>query len=245
MRKSFVLLTNLGLLLLASCAADIEQSVNSDGSVFNQESLSMEVIEDAPSSTLAPLDNPRQFLADLLYEGLQALDSDRLLTPVDDNAHARFKRVLAYEPDNQIAIEGLQSIVARYLQLAEQSMRRGLFDESLAFIDNARFVDSDDPRITPVWTALQAEMNSGDLFFTLDNKEFSERSAQAIEKLQDIAKQAQQTNAFFLITAPNDELGRWMFLIMRDSVPGYRLRGNIELARQTSIRLRLPKTSAE
>ncbi|MEX2468702.1 MAG: hypothetical protein WD396_03010, partial [Pseudohongiellaceae bacterium] len=52
-------------------------------------------------------------IADLLYEGLQALDEDRLLTPVDDNAHARFQRVLAYEPDNQLALEGLEDIVLR------------------------------------------------------------------------------------------------------------------------------------
>jgi hypothetical protein len=31
-----------------------------------------------------------------------------------------------------------------------------------------------------------------------------------------------------------------MFSIMRDAVAGYRLRGNIELASRTSIRLRLP-----
>ncbi|MFN3163315.1 MAG: hypothetical protein ACE37N_07505 [Pseudohongiellaceae bacterium] len=36
----------------------------------------------------------RRLIADLLYEGLQALDDDRLLTPADDSAHARFRRVL-------------------------------------------------------------------------------------------------------------------------------------------------------
>ena len=231
-------------LLLGSCAAPIELEENPQSGVQQPEedTFSISAIEDAELAVLSPLLNDRQFIADLLYEALQALDNDRLLTPVDDNAHGRFKRVLAYEPDNEIALQGLKDIVQRYLQLAEQSMRRGLFEEAKTFIDNAKFVDADDPGIAGVWLALQAEMNSDDLFYNLNNREFSARTDSAKAKLEEIARQAQQENAFFLITAPNDDLARWMFGVMRDAVSGYRLRGNIELASQTSIRLRLPKT---
>ena len=60
--------------------------------------------------------------------------------------------------------------------------------------------------------------------------------------LIDIANQAREHEAFFLITAPNDELARWMFSVMRKAVSGYRLRGNIELASRAGIRLRMPVT---
>ncbi|MDA1370019.1 MAG: hypothetical protein O2971_04545 [Proteobacteria bacterium] len=186
-------------------------------------------------------ENRRQFIADLLYEGLQALDANRLLTPIDDNAHARFKRVLAFDPDNEIALQGLQDIVGRYLQLAGEASRQGLFSEAEILLGRARFVDENHPDLVIAWLGLQAEMTSGDLFFTLDANEFTRRSDKARATLTDIARQAQQHNAFFLITAPNDDLARWMFSIMQEAVIGYRLRGNIELAVRASIRLRMPQ----
>lgn len=185
----------------------------------------------------------QRFLADILYAALQALDEDRLLTPIDDNAHARFMRVLAYDANNPIALQGIQDIVLRYLQLCEQSMRRGLFEEANTMLDRARFVDADHPQIESVSLALEAEMNSEDLFFELDSREFSRRTEQAQNQLADIAQQAREHSAFFLITAPNDDLGRWMVSVMRQAVDGHRLRGNIEMASRTSIRLRMPSTA--
>ena len=184
--------------------------------------------------------NQQRVIADILYEALQALDEDRLLTPIDDNAHARFMRVLAYDFDNSIALEGIQDIVTRYLQLSRESMYRGQFEESRIMLDRASFVDSAHPLIEVVSQELQQEMKSGDLFFDLDYREFSRRSELAQNQLEDIARQAKQNNAFFLITVPNDDLARWMVSIMRGAVPGHRLRGNIELASRSTIRLRMP-----
>jgi hypothetical protein len=188
----------------------------------------------------AAVEDRQRFIADTLFEGLQALDGDRLLTPVDDNAHARFMRVLAYDPDNEIALQGLQDIVVRYVELSEEASRQGLFLDAELMLDRARFIDEDHPSIARARISLQTEMNSGDLFFDLDNADFANRSDSAREQLADIARQAKQHAAFFLITAPNDDLARWMFGAMRVAVEGYRLRGNIELAGRISIRLRMP-----
>jgi len=43
------------------------------------------------------------------------------------------------------------------------------------------------------------------------------------------------------ITAPDDELARWIYGVMRNSTPGYRLRANIEIASGVLLRLRMPK----
>lgn len=181
----------------------------------------------------------QRWIADILFEALQAMDSDRLLTPVDNNAHIRFQRVLAYDPSNEIALEGLQNIVERYLKLSAEANRRGLFEESKVLLNNARFVDDAHPGLAAATEALLAEMDSGDLFFQLDAQDFSKRSESAEQQLIDIALQARQHEAFFLITAPNDDQARWMFSVMRNAVKGYRLRGNIELASRTTIRLRI------
>lgn len=184
----------------------------------------------------------RRYIADILFEGLQALDADRLLTPVDNNAYSRFQRALAFDPDNAIALQGLQDIAARYLQLSLQASRRGLFAEASTMLENARLVSPDHPELAAVWVALQAEMNSGDLFFDLDSTEVTRRSESVRAKLVDIARQAQALSANFLITSPNDDNARWMFTVMREAVEGHRLRGNIELASRTSVRLRLPRS---
>jgi hypothetical protein len=240
MPRTLLTLIVIALALQACETTEEPPAVRDDDGAAREPPLNIRVITDARVAPGDASEARRQLIADILFEGLQALDADRLLTPIDDNAHARFMRVLAYEPDNKIALDGLQEIVVRYLALSEESARRGFFDEAQLLLDRARFVDADHPDIAATGLALQAEMNSGDLFFTLDEREFSRRSEAAESTLADIATQARDHGALFLITAPNDDLARWMFSIMRSAVEGYRLRGNIELASRTSIRLRLP-----
>jgi len=182
-----------------------------------------------------------RLIADILFEGLQALEDDRLLTPLEDNAHSRFQRVLAMDPENEIANDGLERILLRYVDLSQEASRRGLFEDAEELLGRAEFINEDHPSINLAWSLLQSEKESGDLIFSLDTAEFLSRSEIARSSLNNIAQQARELDAFFLITAPNDDLARWMYLQMRNAVDGYRLRGNIELANQTSIRLRLSR----
>jgi hypothetical protein len=230
------------LLALAACQAQQQVAAPASGLPTGEPSVEALAVRVLPDAELFPGRDRQQMIADTLYEGLQALTEDRLLTPVDDSAHARFMRVLAYEPDNTIALQGLQDIVKRYLQLSKESMHRGLFDEAKTMLSRASFVDADHPDIPAVVIELEQEMNSSDLFFSLDYPQLVARSEQVQQQLADIANQAREHEAFFLITAPNDELARWMVSVMREAVSGYRLRGNIELASRAGIRLRMPVT---
>ena len=180
-------------------------------------------------------------IADVLFEGLQALEDDRLLTPLEDNAYSRFQRVLALDNENQIAKEGVEKILLRYVALSQQASRRGLFDNAEELLGRAKFIDEDHPALAQALSLLKEERESGDLIFNLDSNELLDRSEAMVSQLGHIAEQARDRKAFFLITAPNDNLARWMYLQMRNAVEGYRLRGNIELANQTSIRLRLSR----
>lgn len=181
-------------------------------------------------------------LPDLLYSGLQALDADRLLTPDDDNAFDFFARALAMDSDNGIAKEGIAAIVARYLALAREAIGNGSFDSAELMIERAKLVDATVADIALVQVELANERESGDLFFTFDRAAVSAQSNEVRDQLANIARRARECSAFFLITAPNDSTARWMFSVMRESVEGYRLRGNIELSAQTGVRLRLPDT---
>jgi hypothetical protein len=229
----------LCLLLLGSCQTPPVESTPGESRPAN-EALDIRVLSEAEVYSGSDTAGNRDMIPDILYAALQALSEDRLLTPVDDNAHGRFKRVLAMDPKNELALEGLQDIVVRYLQLAGESMNRGIFDEAETLLGRARFVDSSHPGIASAAEALRLEMNSNDLFFKLDYPSYSARSELAQNELADIARQTREHEAFFLITAPNDELARWMVSMMREAVSGYRLRGNIELSSRLGIRLRMP-----
>ncbi len=237
------LIASLSAIALLSGCEMPSETVTTSESDPSSVALDIRVLSQAEVVSGAGSVDRQRMIADILYEALQALNEDRLLTPLDDNAHARFKRVLAYDADNEIALQGLQDIVLRYLQLSEESMRRGLFEEAKTMLDRAVFVDAKHPDISSVAEALEREMNSDDLFFELDYPQIAARSEQAQNQLADIAQQARDHEAFFLITAPNDDMARWMVSIMRQAVSGYRLRGNIELASRASIRLRLPATN--
>ncbi len=183
----------------------------------------------------------QRMIADTLYEGLQALDADRLLTPPGDNAHERFLRVLSFEPDNDIALQGVRDIVGRYLELSAEAARQGRFEQAGVFLERARAVDRENhPGIARGEALLRAERDSDDLFYELDGRAVAARSERARGRLADIARRARAHDALFLITAPSDEAARWIYSVMSEAVPGYRLRGNIELAARSSVRLRMP-----
>ena len=229
----------LCVLLLGSCQTPPVESTPGESRPAN-EALDIRVLSEAEVYSGSETAGNRDMIPDILYAALQALSEDRLLTPVDDNAHGRFKRVLAMDSKNELALKGLQDIVVRYLQLAGESMNRGIFDEAETLLGRARFVDSSHPGIASAAGALRLEMNSNDLFFKLDYPSYSARSELAQNELADIARQTREHEAFFLITAPNDDLARWMVSMMREAVSGYRLRGNIELSSRLGIRLRMP-----
>ena len=194
--------------------------------------------EEAPDGTTSP--EARRLIADLLFSGLQALDDDRLLTPEHNNAYDFFREALQFEPDNEIALEGMQGIVERYLELALDSANRGNFAGADRMLGRAEIIDAAHPGIAEARQAIAAERNSGDLFYPLDERALRGRGDAVRATLAEIATEARDRDAFFLITAPDDELARWIYSVMRESVPDYRLRGNIEISGATLIRLRLP-----
>lgn len=182
----------------------------------------------------------QRMIADLLFEGLKALNANRLMTPPEVSAHAYFMRVLAIEPQNAVALKGIQDIVAQYLLLAEQASRQGQFENARNYLHRAEQVDRTHAGIASAWVALEAEMLSTDVVHSLNARELASQSAALTEQLAQIAMQARDSGAFFLITAPNDAQGRWIYLQMQAAVEGHRLRGNIELGDTPTIRLIMP-----
>ncbi|MES3007713.1 MAG: hypothetical protein V4751_08075 [Pseudomonadota bacterium] len=182
----------------------------------------------------------QRMIADILYEGRKALNANRLMTPPEISAHAYFQRVLAIEPDNAVALQGIQDIASKYLQLAEEAGGQGLYDEAKGYLRRAEQVDRNHVGIAPAWVALEAEMETTDVVHSLSASELNSKSAAISVQLSRIAIQARDAGAFFLITAPSDDQARWIYTQMQAAVEGYRLRGNIELGSTPTIRLIMP-----
>jgi tetratricopeptide (TPR) repeat protein len=196
---------------------------------------------------VAPLiddeERQRRYIADILFDGMRALRADRLMTPAEDSAYYYFSRALAFEPDNQVAKDGMQDIVVRYLQLADTASRQGQFDNAEQFLRRAAQVDERHSGIAAARRTLQAERQSTHSVHQLNARELRERQPGLSQQLQELARLIGQIDAFVLITAPNDESGRWIYAQLQQALGSYRVRGDIEIGAQPTVRLVLPRSN--
>jgi tetratricopeptide (TPR) repeat protein len=174
---------------------------------------------------------------------MRALRADRLMTPAEDSAYHYFSRVLAFEPDNAVAHDGLRDIALRYVQLAGAASRQGQFDNAEAFLRRAEDVDDELPALAAARQTLATARAQTHSVHKLNNRELAQRQPAIVQKLEEIAGLVAASNTFVLITAPNDELGRWIYAQLQTSMAQARLRADIEIGEQASVRLVLPRTT--
>lgn len=86
----------------------------------------------AAPETLAPA--PQTEIEQLLAEAQQQMDSRRLTAPAQGNALNSYRRILDLDPNNAAAKAGIERIAAYYREVAENSLRQGRPDESVAYI---------------------------------------------------------------------------------------------------------------
>ena len=76
----------------------------------------------------------------LLSQAQTDLNGNRLTTPEEQNAFEKLLAVLVLDPGNQIALDGMQTIVGRYLDLAEAEVRRGDYALVGVYVERGRTV---------------------------------------------------------------------------------------------------------
>jgi len=182
----------------------------------------------------------------LLLNGEYTLTHDQLLTPVSDNAYDYFRAVLKLDPDNQRAKGGIMGIVMRYVDLARQAAARGNYGLATQMLNNARMVDPENLLIKEVSEGLKAQYASapppapyqgGANEFLLDSAQLAKQSPEIISKLGEVARKLQASDGLAMIVARTDQEGRWIYLKMREAVPGYRVRGDIQIGSPPRIKL--------
>jgi tetratricopeptide (TPR) repeat protein len=82
----------------------------------------------------------RQEIDELLAAASADIGLLRLTTPIGDNAHERYRRVLALEENNADALLGLEQIMDKYIELAERARNNEQFREAEDYLNRASTV---------------------------------------------------------------------------------------------------------
>ena len=145
-----------------------------------------------PTATGDPVSEPitvtpptlEEQIAALLRLADQAFASDQLRIPESDNAWSYYQQVLALDPGNAAASEGLQQIATRYAQLARWRMSSQDYDKADVYLDRG--------------LAVVKEHNG---LLTLRQEVESLRLAEAVA-----AAEAEAATAAALVPAPQPEI---------------------------------------
>lgn len=171
----------------------------------------------------------RHQLRVLLANAERALAADRLMIPVNDNAYNWYRQVLALDERNPEAHWGMKQIAARYLQLAEQAFVSGRREEAERMLQGAEKISATPQQIASLRERYRQHNFDNEVYLPLEA--LTTRGKKIQQQLKVLAKQAKESQSRLLIVARSDSEGRWIYQQMRNSVNGYRLRGNIEVGR--------------
>ena len=92
----------------------------------------------------------RAQIVGLLGSARIALSENRLMSPADDNAYDRYRKVLKLDPGDERAKQGLRDIAARYISLADQAIERSNLSEARDFVSRAKRADPSHPSLAGV-----------------------------------------------------------------------------------------------
>ena len=88
------------------------------------------------------------------------LATDRLTEPENDNAVTKFRRVLEIQPKNLAAINGLDQVGSRYLQLAEEAIQTGQLKEAERYLERAGIAGLSSSEISRISSGIEERTNN-------------------------------------------------------------------------------------
>lgn len=205
------------------------------------------VPETAPVAAPVELTAQQKVIHNLLAEADYALSQNKLLNPINDNAHDRYRSVLLMDPENERAKLGLQTIAMHYVEAARAAAKRGNIGEAQSLIRYARGIDNNPvvqdaeqtlrKQAASVSVAAAKPYQAADGEVVLDGKLLQSKDPQVNGQLTNVAQKAKQTDQFVLIVARSDAEGRWIYQQLRNAVPGYLVRGDIRIGQPARVKL--------
>lgn len=102
--------------------------------------------------------DPRQVIATNLANAQQALDAGRYLDPPERSALHYFSTVLALDPANAPARQGVERIARHFIERFKAELVEGRLAEAVVSLERVRRVRSDHPQLASLETQLQQEL---------------------------------------------------------------------------------------
>jgi serine/threonine protein kinase len=103
-----------------------------------------QLVSNAENAAVAAPKNELRIMG-LLGQARIALGDDKLTTPKGSSAYDKYKSVLRLDPNHQRALEGIQKVAGRYLQLAKSEVDRGNFEKADEYLAKAEMVSPRHP----------------------------------------------------------------------------------------------------
>ncbi|SMF02250.1 hypothetical protein SAMN02745866_00182 [Alteromonadaceae bacterium Bs31] len=189
----------------------------------------------------------------LVAKAENAFRKGRLTAPAHENAYDLFHSVLLINPDNQTARSGLQAILIRFSELVRGAMASRNYGAANALLKQAQTFYPANALLLDLQKevrALQKQYHHAVLKQPTDDltlQEFdipkdllSSDKEQLLPFINSIAQRVKATDESVMIYARTDAEGRWIYQQMKKFVPGYRIRGDIRLAKTPRIAVMPP-----
>ena len=189
-----------------------------------------------PVARPAPLSTEDEAqIAKLLAKANEALAADHLTYPATGSALTLFDTVRAIDPKNSAAQRGLERIVERYVQMAEQALDRNQLHRGRSMLDRARIVDSDHPAIAPSERRLELLQSARRTRLRIDGDALRAKTPQLRRALAEIGAAARQAGCRATIRVSNDADGRWIYQNMSGGPDTQRVRAAVQIGAPAQV----------
>ena len=118
-----------------------------------EDMLSAMAVDDAPPGK-------QEQIAGLLAAAEKAFARDRLSQPPEDNAWTYYEEVLYLQPQHQVALNGKEAIVQRYVTLANKQLAEGQFARALLLVGRAMTLDPENQKLWSIQKDITARSAS-------------------------------------------------------------------------------------
>lgn len=225
-RISITLLTALAVLNLSSCAVVQRKPAPHPA----PKPAAVKPVRPATSSA------HRGEVNALLEQATLDFKQNRLTTPRDNNAYLYYMRVLALDPHNVRANQGIADIAEKYLDWAIEDANAGHYPSAKSFLGKAHAIEPDQPNIPAVRRLIEEHQNASNLTYYLPTDSLNQKSESIVNELKDIGHSISKKKASVVITARTDSEGQWIYQQMNAATPD-RIHARLDIGDRPSVRL--------
>ena len=119
---------------------------------------------------------------DLLERANARLEQGRLLQPANDNARFLFESVLASDPNNIAARQGLSAVASKLVLNAREAIDAGQLDQADSLLKSAAQIDASSSELEASWQALADARDAISQQAAADQERLAREAAAAAEK---------------------------------------------------------------